>query len=291
MKIDLPENKSNNPSEAFMSMLNMCGNQGNEKATETIQIEKLVPFPDHATFHKYDDEKLKNLSMNIREYGVLSPVIVRPLKNGNYQILAGHNRTAAAKLAGLSEIPCIVKDCDEDTAKVIFVATNLNQREKLLPSEKAFAYKMLLESSKCRSDTAQDIKDQSNTSRSQIFRYIRLTYLLKPFILMIDDNSLNFMVGVNLSYLDKENQESLLKYITDNRININLPQSEKIKDQAKENILTDEFLDDLLLKKASPTKRSIKIPLKTFKQYFDGMEEKEIIEKLLNLIKNHLDEL
>lgn len=293
MKIDIPENKSNSPSDAFMSMLNMCGNQNqsNDSSTVNIQTDKLIPFPDHATFHQYDDDKLSELADNIREYGVLSPVIVRSIKDGTYQILAGHNRTAAAKLAGLSEIPCIVKDCDDDTAKVIFVATNLNQRDKLLPSEKAFAYKMLMESTKCHNDTADNIADQSNTSRSQIFRFVRLTNLTKPFLDMVDDGCLNFMVGVNLSYLDRENQETLYEYITENRKKINPFHAEKLREQSKDNILTKEFLDALFSQKHKAQKNSVKVPIKNFHQYFVGMEEDEITNKLLAIINNHLDEL
>lgn len=224
----------------------------NDSATTDMFIDKLVPY-ENQPFKSYSPEKLTELAEDIKANGVLSPIIVRPVENDKYQILAGHNRTSAAKLAGLTSIPVIIKEnCDDDTAKLIVVNTNLNQRQGLLPSEKAYAYKMQIDAMKHQGitsrqvvgklETADIIGVNTNESGRQIQRYIRLTQLIKPILDMIDDNKMPFIVGVNLSFLSDNNQTNVFNIITNHKYRISLSQSEKLK---KLNSLGDITLEDL----------------------------------------------
>ncbi|MEG2455849.1 MAG: ParB/RepB/Spo0J family partition protein [Oscillospiraceae bacterium] len=209
-----------------------------------ISIALLTPWSDaehdRQPFRPYTPEKLAEMAENIAQVGVLSPVFLRPLGSG-YQILAGHNRVEAAKMAGLLTVPAIVRSVDDDTAKEILTATNLHQRETLLPSEKAFAYKMRMDAEKRqgkRSDLTssqlgtklnidkemlqtssqvgtklradEKIALETGESRNQIARYIRLTFLVPALLNLVDDGSVPFIAGESVSYLTPEQQQLLL---------------------------------------------------------------------------------
>ena len=259
-------------------------------AVAQISTELLVEY-ENQPFKPYSDKKLNELAEDIKINGVLSPIIVRPIDNGKYQILAGHNRTAASKLAGLTTVPAVIKPCDNDTAKLIVVNTNLNQRQELLPSEKAFAYKMQLEAmkhqgitscqvgTKLRSDDilAENLQD----SARQIQRYIRLTYLIKPMLDMVDNNRMAFMVGVNLSFLSEDNQDILYDLITDNKMKITLSQSEELKRLNLLGGFTLEMLDDFF---------NVPIKEKNKKSsYKINQTQKDIILKCINGMKSSID--
>lgn len=188
-------------------------------AVDTLPVEALRPFSGHP-FHLYTDEKLRELTDSIREHGVLMPVLVRPL-DGGYEIVSGHNRVEAAKLAGLDKVPVTVRELDDDTATILMVDSNLRQRETLLPSEKAWAYRMKLEAMRhqgVRTSAQVEPKlrrsnellaSQSPDSRATIQRYIRLTELIPPFLDMVDGGRLAFNPAVELSYLSLESQNIL----------------------------------------------------------------------------------
>lgn len=282
MQIDLTTKTANNPTDAFMGMFNIP--KIDKSKPLSIPIDSLEPFPEHETFHCYEKEKMQDLANNIREYGVLSPVIVRPLENNKYQILAGHNRTAAAKMAGLSEIPAIIKECDDDTAKVIFVATNLNQREKLLPSEKAYAYRMLIKARR-----VDEVALSLSESKRQVYRYLRLSYLIKPFLSMVDSGKLDFMVGVNISYLTTENQNTLLDYLQEKKVKIKKHQAEQIKELDKDNEITYDDLDYIFVTPCH-RKASIKLPMKEISEYFsDTVSQDEITEKVIEIVREYFE--
>jgi ParB family chromosome partitioning protein len=282
MQIDLTTKTANNPTDAFMGMFNIP--KINNSESTKLPIDDLLPFPEHETFHCYEKEKLQDLANNILEYGVLSPVIVRPLENNKYQILAGHNRTAAAKMAGLSEIPAIIKECDDDTAKVIFVATNLNQREKLLPSEKAYAYRMLIKARR-----VDEVALSLSESKRQVYRYLRLSYLIKSFLSMVDDSKLDFMVGVNISYLTTENQKTLLDYMQERKVKIKKHQAEQIKELDKDNEITYDDLDYIFVTPCHK-KTSIKLPLQEISEYFsDTVSQDEIAEKVIDIVREYFE--
>lgn len=200
-----------------------------------MPIELLVPF-ENQPFLPYTPEKLERLAADISANGILSPVIVRPVIGGKYQILAGHNRTQAAKTAGLTAVPCIVKDCDERAANLIMVNTNLNQRDELLPSEKAYAYKIQKECS-----NVKEIAAEKDINRRQIQRYIRLTYLDKRLLDMVDCGMITFVAGVNLSYLSEANQQKLCNFINIHEYKITPKISERLKTYSFEDF-DDSFL-------------------------------------------------
>ena len=205
----------------------MLGVVGEESAME-IEIEKIHPFRNHP-FHVVDDTKMQDLIDSIRENGILSPTLIRPVGNDEYEMVSGHRRMHAAMKLGMETIPAIIRDMTDDEAIVKMVDSNI-QREELLPSEKAFAYKMKLEAMRRTAGRPsnnlsqngtnfrvdQEIANQVNESRNQIRRYIRLTELIPELLDFVDRRRLQFTVAVEISYIDKEIQGWLFEYIREN---------------------------------------------------------------------------
>ena len=212
-------------------------------------------------FRPYNDSKLQQLTEDIKQNGVLNPIIVRPCGIGRYQILAGHNRVNAARAAGLSEIPAMIRDVDDDTATLIMVNTNLNQRDEMLPSEKAWAYRLQLEAMKRqgkRTDLTSGQNDQklssiysrdalaeqTGESAKQIQRYIRLTYLTEDMLEMVDNGMLPFVSGVALSYLTPEQQDIVCEVSAECDKRISTAQAEQIRHLDE---ITEESVKAVLL--------------------------------------------
>ena len=208
----------------------LLGVSGEESATD-IEISRIHSFVNHP-FKVLDDDKMDDLVESIKQNGVLTPVLVRPDKNNSYEMISGHRRMHAAIKAGLETIPAIVRDMEDDEAIVIMVDANI-QREELLPSEKAFAYKMKMDAMKrqgarndiadstytqngWRSETAAVIGQQVGESKNQVRRYIRLTELIPDLLDYVDKKRLQFTVAVDISYIDKEIQTWLFEYIKEN---------------------------------------------------------------------------
>ena len=205
----------------------MLGVVGEESAME-IEIEKIHPFRNHP-FHVVDDAKMQDLIDSIRENGILSPTLIRPVGNDEYEMVSGHRMMHAAMKLGMETIPAIIRDMTDDEAIVKMVDSNI-QREELLPSEKAFAYKMKLEAMRRTAGRPsnnlsqngtnfrvdQEIANQVNESRNQIRRYIRLTELIPELLDFVDRRRLQFTVAVEISYIDKEIQGWLFEYIREN---------------------------------------------------------------------------
>ena len=205
----------------------MLGVVGEESAME-IEIEKIHPFRNHP-FHVVDDAKMQDLIDSIRENGILSPTLIRPVGNDEYEMVSGHRRMHAAMKLGMETIPAIIRYMTDDEAIVKMVYSNI-QREELLPSEKAFAYKMKLEAMRRTAGRPsnnlsqngtnfrvdQEIANQVNESRNQIRRYIRLTELIPELLDFVDRRRLQFTVAVEISYIDKEIQGWLFEYIREN---------------------------------------------------------------------------
>lgn len=229
MKIDF--SNENKPRASFSSFGSLFENEN----IKQLPIDLLVPF-ENQPFKLYNKEKLTELAADIEENGILSPVIVRPF-NGKYQILAGHNRTNAGKLAGLKTMPCIIKDCDERTAQLIMVNSNLIQRDELLPSERAYAYKIQKECSSVKSIAVKESQD-----RRQIQRYIRLTYLNKQLLDKVDAGTITFVAGVNLSYLSEYNQQILIDFLDNHKYKITPKISEILKIESQNENLSEDFL-------------------------------------------------
>ena len=213
---------------------------------QQIPIGELFPFKDHP-FKVLDDESMQRTVESVEQYGVLSPLIARPRPEGGYEIISGHRRQHAAQLAGLDTLPVIVRNMDDDAAVLLMVDSNL-QRENILPSERAFAYKMKLEALKnqgARSDltsaqlgrkleTADIVGQESGDSRNQVRRFIRLTNLVPELLDMVDEKKIAFNPAVELSYLDTNQQRDFLEAMNDTQNAPSLSQAQRLKKLAQE---------------------------------------------------------
>lgn len=235
-----------------------------EKQLEHVQnipISQLVPFKDHP-FKVVDDEAMLRTTESIAQYGVLTPLIARPLEDGSYEIISGHRRAHAAELAGLTEVPVLVRQMDDDAATVLMVDSNL-QRENILPSERAFAYKMKLEAMKHqgeRSDltsgqlgqksvgeVSRDIlAEQTGESSRQVQRYIRLTNLIPELLELVDQKQISFNPAVELSYLAPEEQETFLAAMEEVQAAPSLSQAQRLKKLAQEGDFTMDAAREIM---------------------------------------------
>lgn len=245
-------------------------------------------------FRPYSPKRLQKLADDIKKNGILSPITVRQRENNLYEILAGHNRCQAAKLSGLKTLPCLVKKVDDDQAVIIMTTTNLNQREELLPSEKAFAYKAQMEAykhQKCQIDTAQNIADDSKESRRQVFRYMRLTCLIPELLQRVDSKTLPFSCGVSLSYLPENIQRIVAVYCEKNNIKIDVPLCDFLKAELKGvEQIDEEDLEKILPKKEKQISNcvSIKIPQKIYLEFFGDISKAEAEKRIIFLISSQL---
>ena len=256
------------------------------------QLEKVVKlnpaeisdFPNHP-FQVRQDEDMAEMVESIKKYGVLVPALVRPKEDGSYEMVAGHRRKFAAVLAGIAEIPCIVQSLTDDEATIVMVDSNL-QREKILPSEKAFAYKMKLDAMKrqagrpskensrpldtnligTRSDE-QLAKDSPDSAR-QIQRYIRLTELIPSVLQMVDDGKIAFRPAVELSYLSKEQQQALFETMECEDCTPSLAQAIKMKEFSRDGKLTDEVILSIMQEEKPNQKEQFKMPKERINKYF-----------------------
>ena len=227
-----------------------------------VSIVELVPFKDHP-FKVVDDEAMLRTTESIAQFGVLTPLIVRPLKEGGYEIVSGHRRAHAAKLAGLTEVPCIIREMDDDTATVLMVDSNL-QREHILPSERAFAYKMKLEAMKHQGERT-DLKEEGTSSqvgmklqamdligketgdsRNQVHRYIRLTNLIPELLELVDTGKLSFTPAVELSYLSPKDQEAFLRAMDYAQTAPSLSQAQRIRKMSQEGRCSYEAMCEVM---------------------------------------------
>lgn len=271
-----------------------------QERIQMLSPEKMQPFPNHP-FKVVDDEKMMDMVESIKEYGVLVPIIVRPVENGNYEIVSGHRRHHAAVLAGQEEIPAIVREMDEDAAVLVMVDSNL-QRENILPSEKAFAYRMKLEAMKRQAGRPKEnatqigqdfmrgkysveiLSEQVNESRNQIQRYIRLTHLIPDILEMVDDKNIAFNAAVEISYLSEREQELLHDNMEVNECSPSLSQAKRLKKYSQEGKLTEDVIDAIMTEeKETDTKLVLKGD--TIKKYFPKeytpMQMQQVITKLL----------
>ena len=212
---------------------------------QQISIEELFPFKNHP-FKVLDDESMQRTVESVEQYGVLSPLIARPRPEGGYEIISGHRRQHAAQLAGLDALPVIVRQMDDDAAVLLMVDSNL-QRENILPSERAFAYKMKLEALKnqgARSDltsvqvapklSTEKIGEEVGMSKDNVKRYIRLTNLVPELLDMVDEKKIAFNPAVELSYLDESQQRDFLEAMNDTQNAPSLSQAQRLKKLAQE---------------------------------------------------------
>ena len=266
---------------------------------DTLDIAQLHPFADHL-FHPYTDERLRDLTDSIREHGVLMPVLVRPMASGGYEIISGHNRVEAAKLAGLDKVPVTIREMDDDLATIAMVDSNLRQRDILLPSEKAWAYRMKMEamrrqSGRPRNNCAQVgpnfgkrtrdlIAEEMGESKNQISRYIRLTELIPPLLAMIDQGHLPFNPAVELSYLSPQNQTGLLAILERDEITPSLAQAQNLHKLSTLDKLDESAIEAILLTEPI-LKKKVTLKVDRIAPYFPrGTNPEEMEAVILRLL-------
>ena len=262
-----------------------------DESRAEAQLEKVVTlnpadisdFPNHP-FKVKQDEAMAEMVDSVKLYGVLAPALVRPKADGGYEMVAGHRRKCAATLAGITEMPCIVRNLTDDEATIIMVDSNL-QRETILPSEKAFAYKMKLEAMKRqgqRSDLTstplepklkgsrsnEELAASSPDSRSQIQRYIRLTELIPPVLDMVDSGKIAFRPAVELSYLSKEQQQRLYDTLECEDCTPSLAQAIKMKEFSRDGKLTVEVILSIMQEEKPNQREQFKMPKERISKYF-----------------------
>ena len=264
---------------------------------QEIPLAELHPFKDHP-FHVVDDEKMREMAESVAQYGVLVPGIVRPRPEGGYELVAGHRRKRASELAGKETMPVIVRELDDDEAIIIMVDSNL-QREKILPSEKAYAYKLKLEALKHqgrRTDLTSDpmgpkfrsnekLAEQSPDGITQIKRYIRLTQLIPALLNKVDDNKLAFRPAVELSYLSPYGQSALLEWMENQAASPSLKQAQRLKEYSKTGELTAKTIC-AVLSGSKPKSVQITLRKKCLSQYFPKeYTQRQMEEVILSLLE------
>lgn len=253
--------------------------QDNGEKVVYIPLDKLHPFKNHP-FQVKDDSKMQETVASVEQYGVLVPGIVRPSENGTYEIISGHRRCRACELAGMEDMPVLIRNLNDDEATIIMVDSNI-QREDIAPSEKAFAYKMKFEAlrhqgSKGEKFTADIVGEKAGESGRTVHRYIRLTELIPGMLEMVDNNMINVGIGERLSYLRKTEQEYLLKLFVERNIRIKKEQAEQLKKLSSKKMLAEEMIDSLLIKKDTSEKKDV-LSYKTIGKFFPPEYTKEQI--------------
>lgn len=272
-------------------------NRGQTDEVVQIPITELKPFEEQP-FKVLMDESMDELVDSVKMTGVLSPIIARPHKEGGYEILSGHRRVKASELAGRKKVPVIIKDLDDDTATILLVDSNL-QRENILPSEKAYAYKLKLEALKrqgARTDltstqvvqklSVEKIGESMGESRENVRRYIRLTELIDPLMELVDSKKLPLNAAVELSYLGTKAQSDVVKSIEKNETMPSIEQSAKIRKFSKDGKVNEDVIDSIMQEQKH---MKIKITLKEDKlsKYFPkSYTPKQIEDTIMKLIEN-----
>ena len=265
---------------------------------QQIPIDALHPFTNHP-FKVLDDEAMTRTVESIAQYGVLAPLIARPRPDGDgYEIISGHRRQYAAKLAGLDTLPVIVRNMDDNAAVLLMVDSNL-QREHILPSERAFAYKMKLEALKnqgARSDLTSDqvgqklwsveqVASDAGESKTQIQRFIRLTNLIPELLDMVDEKKISFNPAVELSYLDESQQRDFLEAMRDTQNAPSVSQAQQLKKMAQQGEFSYEKAFDVMGQEKKSEQDTVTIKNETLRKYFPrSYTPKQMEEKIIQLL-------
>lgn len=250
---------------------------------QIIEISKISNFPNHP-YRVKDDDEMQDLSDNIKEYGLIFPLLVRPKEDGTYELISGHRRKRACELAGIRQVKAIVREMTDEEATIQMVDSN-KQRERVLPSEKAFAYKMRLEAmkkqgkrndltsvpmaQKLEGKTSREILgEEVGESQDQIRRYIRLTELIPDILKLVDEEQMKLRPAVEISYLKKEEQEYLLESIEYTEVFPSHPQARELKRLSQENKLTEDEIDRIMSVEKPNQKEHIKIASEDLEKYY-----------------------
>ena len=247
---------------------------------QEIPLDQLKPFKNHP-FKVRDDQRMLDTVDSIREYGVLVPAIARPDPEGGYELISGHRRKRGCEMAGLQTMPVIIRDLDDDAAVLVMVDSNI-QREELLPSERAFAYKMKLEALKhqgARSDLTSSqlgtklradelLAQQAGESRNQVQRFIRLTELISELLDMVDERKLAFNPAVEVSYLKRDEQRMLLEAMDAEQTTPSLSQAQRLKKFSQEGRLTEEAMSAIMSEEKKSDMDKVTLRSNTLRRYF-----------------------
>lgn len=254
---------------------------------KNIPLDELHPFKNHP-FKILNNEEMERMIESIRKVGTITPALARPLPDGGYELISGHRRLAACQVLGIETMPVIVREMSDDEAVIAMVDANL-QRETILPSEKAFAYKMKLEAIKHQGVTSRQVGEKllsvtqvsrdSDDSERQIQRYIRLTYLIPELLSMVDDNKIAFNPAVEISYLDREEQLTLLDAINMNDCTPSHAQSIRLKKMSQDGLLTADAVYAVLSEEKPNQKEQIKLPRDELRKYFPQNYSDEQIKR------------
>ena len=266
------------------------------KNMQKLDVTKLKEFQNHPYKVKHDDE-MEMLIESIKEHGILSPIIVRPLENGEYEIISGHRRLFASKRAGLTEVPALVVEMDRDNAAIALVDSNLH-RDNISPSEKAFAYKLKMEAMSRqghrtdltsgqlvpKSDdnrTSAEIGEPYGESYKTVQRYIRLTYLRPKLLEYVDEGRIAFTPAVELSYLNDIEQQDLIQTIESEDCTPSLSQAVRMKKLSQQGLLDDDKILEIMSEEKANQKERIKIPTEKLRKYFPKNYSTSQIEKAI----------
>ena len=264
---------------------------------QQIPIEELFPFKEHP-FKVLDDEAMQRTVESVAQYGVLAPLIARPRPEGGYEIISGHRRQHAAELAGLDTLPVIVREMTDDAAVILMVDSNL-QRENILPSERAFAYKMKLEALKnqgARSDLTscqvgtkfradESLAEDTGESARNVQRFIRLTNLIPELLDLVDEKKISFNPAVELSYLDESQQRDFLEAMNDTQNAPSLSQAQQLKKMAQQGEFSYEKAFDVMGQEKKSEKDTVTIKNETLRKYFPrSYTPKQMEEKIIQLL-------
>lgn len=271
--------------------------EADKERIQDIPIAEIDDFPNHP-FHVDIDDAMREMAESVKRFGVLSPAVARQKENGRYELISGHRRKKACELAGIDKMPVIVRNMDRDEAIIFMVDSNL-QRERLLPSEKAFSYKMRLEAMKRKAGrptlnnyspvgnnlqekpSSQELADIAGESKNQIFRYIRLTELIPDLLQIVDDGKIAFRPAVELSYLTKEEQASLHEAMESEDCTPSLAQAIKIKKFSQEGRLSDDVILSILSEEKPNQREVYRLPKERIDKYFPKGTPSEKIEEII----------
>ena len=266
-----------------------------------ISIDKLHPFENHP-YKVQDNEEMEVLAESIKEHGIVSPVIVRPLENttDEYEIISGHRRVMASRKAGITEVPALIVSLDRDAAAIVLVDSNLH-REHILPSEKAYAYKMKLDAMKhqgWRSDltsnqlggkleTADLVGAETGDSKNQVRRYIRLTNLIPEILQYVDEGRISFTPAVELSYLNEQEQQDLLEQIEQSDCTPSLSQACRFKKISQGEGLTPEVIAEIMEEEKANQREMFKVPMERIRQYVPNANAKQAEDFVLKACEHY----
>jgi len=266
-----------------------------------ISINKLHAFENHP-YKVQDNEEMESLAESIKEHGIVSPVIVRPLENttDEYEIISGHRRVMASRKAGITEVPALIVSLDRDAAAIVLVDSNLH-REHILPSEKAYAYKMKLDAMKhqgWRSDltsnqlggkleTADLVGAETGDSKNQVRRYIRLTNLIPEILQYVDEGRISFTPAVELSYLNEQEQQDLLEQIEQSDCTPSLSQACRFKKISQGEGLTPEVIAEIMEEEKANQREMFKVPMERIRQYVPNANAKQAEDFVLKACEHY----